>query len=351
MRLKEQLWMKIGMGCLVPGWNRLVLAVLFCFAAASFASGQEPQSPPATPQPPETKEIVFLGTGPVVGVYYPAGGAICSVINRKRSEEGIRCAVESTEGSGENITGLRNGDLHLAIIQSDWQHHALMGTGLYEEFGVFPELRSVFNLHIEAITIVTRKDANISALADLREKRVNIGMPGTAQRAITELLINRLGWKLSDLKGSAEISLERQNRALCEGEIDAYLVPVSHPNGMIDEVTRSCAAHLLDINGAAIDGLVEERPYFAKTTIPGGLYAGVTEEVKTFGLRATLVATTHLSEDTVYSLVKAVFEDFDRFRDSHPAFAGLTPEVMLGAGNTAAFHDGALRYYKERGWR
>lgn len=294
--------------------------------------------------------ILFVGTGPVIGFYFPAGGAICSMINHQQDRHGIRCAVESTEGSAENLTALRDGRLDMAVVQSDWQYHAYEGTGPFEEDGPFEDLRSVFAIHAEPITVVARPGTGIATLSDLKGKRVNIGVPGTGQHAMAEALIAALGWQLEDFAEVSEVEPNQQSEALCAGKFDAFILPVGHPNGLIQEATRDCGAVLIDVTGPEIDRLVAETPYFAKSVIPANSYPGQTEDVETFGVRATLVTTAQQDEEVVYRLVEAVFGDFERFKAMHPAFAALTPERMIGDGNAAPLHPGALRYYEERGW-
>ncbi len=314
--------------------------------AADSESGSEGQDPA-----PPAEQILFVGTGPVVGVYFPAGGAVCSMVNRERALHGIRCTVESTEGSIDNLAALRSGDLDMAVTQSDWQYYAYEGKALFEEDGAFEELRSILTLHGEPITVVAHPDADIETLPDLVGKRINIGVPGSGQHVMAETLIETLGWTSEDFAALLEIEVNEQSRGLCAGAFDAFILPVGHPNGAIQEAVRGCGAVLIDLSGAEIDQLIEDTPYFAKTVIPAGTYPGNPDAIAAFGVKATLVATTRLSEEMVYQVVKAVFENFDHFKAMHPAFAGLTPEEMIGAGNSAPLHPGALRYYKERGWR
>jgi hypothetical protein len=326
-----------------------LLASILLGSSPSRGEPVEPASDPAAAPPPE--HTLFIGTGPVVGVYFPAGGAICDLVNRRRQQNGIRCAVESSGGSVENLAALRDGRMDLVIAQSDWQHRAYEGTGPFEEDGPFEDLRSVFAIHADSITVVAGPKSEIETLSDLKGKRVNIGPPGSGQRAMAEALIGALGWALDDFAEVSEEDPNEQPEALCAGTLDALVFPASHPNGLIHQAIQGCGATLIDVSGPEIDQLVAETPYFTKSVIPGGTYAGNDEDVQTFGVRATLVTTARQDEEIVYRLVAAVFDDLERFKALHPAFATLTPEEMIGSGNSAPLHPGALRYYEERGWR
>lgn len=294
-------------------------------------------------------KFVTIGTGGVTGVYYPTGGAICRLVNRKRKEHGIRCSVESTGGSIYNLNALRDGGMDLGICQSDWQYHATKGSSFFEDKGPFKELRSLFSLHTEAFTIVVRADSGIKKLDDLINKRVNIGNPGSGNRATMEVLMNALGWTKESFSMASELRGSEQPQALCDNKIDVMVYSAGHPNGAVQEVATSCDVRLIPVVGPGIDQLVKNYPYYAYTMIPGGTYAGNPDNIKTFGVKATLVTTSNLSEDVVYEIVKSVFDNFDNFKRLHPVFANLDPRRLMREGNSAPLHKGAEKYYKERG--
>ena len=293
---------------------------------------------------------LYMGTAPVVGVYFPAGGAICAMVNRHRAETGLRCVVESTDGSIANLEALRKGDEDLAIVQSDWQYYAVKGLGPFKPEGPFTDLRALFAVHGEPLTLMVRKNSGIASLNDLKGKRVNVGPKGTGQRVLADLLIHSLGWKETDFASIAEIDANLQTAALCSNQIDAFLMPMSHPNGAVEEAAARCGAMLVPLLGPAVDRLIAERPYLARDVIPGGTYSGNPNAIATFGPRATLLATKSMPDSVAYDIVKAVFEDFDKFTAMHPSFRNLTPAEMVGPGNTAPLQAGAARYYRERGW-
>jgi len=293
--------------------------------------------------------FISIGTGGVTGVYYPAGGAICRLVNRDRAEHGIRCGVESTGGSIFNINAVRSGELEFGVSQSDWQFHAYNGSSQFEDAGAFEDLRAVFSLHPEPFTVVARADAGITDFEDLRGMRVNIGNPGSGQRGTMDVVMEALGWTLDDFAVASELPPAEQAAALCDNNIDAMIYTVGHPSGAIQEATTACDAVLVNVTGDAIDALIEENPYYRVATIPGGMYRGSDEDVTTFGVGATFVSSAEVSEDVVYEVVQAVFEDLDQFRDLHPALAILDPEQMVEDGNSAPLHDGAVRYYTEAG--
>ncbi len=295
------------------------------------------------------EEFITIGTGGVTGVYYPTGGAICRLVNKDRKEHGIRCSVESTGGSVYNINTIREGELEFGVAQSDWQHHAFHGTSRFEEAGAFEGLRAVFSVHPEPFTVVARADAGITNFDDLKGKRVNIGNPGSGQRGTMETLMTAKGWGQDAFALATEMKVAEQSAALCDNQIDAMVVTVGHPSGTIQEATTACDSVLVTVDGAEVDGLIADNPFYRTATIPGGMYRGSDADVSTFGVGATFVSSTDVSEEAVYTIVKAVFENIEDFRKLHPAFANLDPKAMATAGLSAPLHAGAEKYYKEAG--
>ncbi len=293
--------------------------------------------------------FVTIGTGGVTGVYYPTGGAICSLVNKTRKDHGIRCSVESTGGSVYNINSIREGELDLGIAQSDWEHHAYRGTSDFAAAGPFQDLRSVFALHAEAFTVLARKDAKVTTFDQLRGKRVNIGNPGSGQRGTFEMLIGQMGWKLDEFSLVSDLKAAEQARALCDNRIDAMVYVVGHPNGAIKEATTTCDSVLVSVAGPVVDKIIEQNSFYRHASIPGKMYRGSEKDVMTFGVGANFVSSAKVPEKVIYQIVKAVFENFDTFKMLHPAFNHLQKENMVSGGLTAPMHPGAEKYFKEVG--
>jgi len=297
----------------------------------------------------QEQRFVTIGTGGVTGVYYPAGGAICRLVNMDRKEHGIRCSVESTGGSVYNLNAIRQGELDLAVAQSDWQYHAFNGTSQFKDDGPNKKLRAVFSLHPEPFTVVASKGSGIKNFEDLAGKRVSVGNPGSGQRATAEVLMNEMGWTMDKFSLAAELKAAEQSQALCDGNIDAFFYTVGHPSGAIKEATTSCDSVLVNVYNDSAKKLIDDNPYYRKAVIPGGMYRGSDNDVTTFGVAATFVSSTDVPDDVVYEVVKAVFENFDSFKRLHPAFANLNKSEMVADALSAPLHPGAAKYYKEAG--
>jgi len=295
--------------------------------------------------------FVTIGTGGITGVYYPTGGAIAKMVNKKRKQYHIRATVESTGGSVFNINAVLSGDLDFGICQSDRQYQAIHGLAEWKDKGPQKNLRAVFSIHPESVTLVAADDAHINSLADLRGKHVNIGNPGSGQRqnAIDALAAAGIDYK-KDLKAE-DVKAAEAPGLLQDGRIDAFFYTVGHPSGAIKEATAGARkVHFVPVTGPGIDKMLKAKPYYAKSFIPVKLYPNATnkKDVPTFGVKATFVTSAKTPDWVVYDITKEVFDNFDTFKKLHPAYSVLTKKNML-EGLSAPMHPGALKYFKEVG--
>ncbi len=294
-------------------------------------------------------KIVTMGTAGVTGVYYPAGGAICRLMNRTRKETGIRCVVESTGGSINNLEGIRKHDFDLGVVQSDLLYHAYQGDEIFTDVGADKNLRILFALHPEPFTVVARKDAKITSFDDLKGKRVSIGAAGSGMRATMEELMAKKGWTEKTFSALVDVRSNDITAALCGNKVDAVVYAGGHPNGTIQQLTSACETKLVPVTGPVIDELVKSHPFYSHATIPGGMYSGNPKDTKTFGVRAVLVASKDLDDDVAYELVKSVFDKLDDFKTLHPVFGVLDKKHMVNDSEMAPLHPGAEKYFKENG--
>lgn len=295
-------------------------------------------------------KFITIGTGGQTGVYYVVGQSICKLVNRGNSKHHIKCTAPSTGGSIANINAIKAGNQDMGVAQSDWQYHAYNGTSKFKDQGKFGDLRAVFSVHGEPFTVIGRKDSGVKEFSDLKGKRVNIGNPGSGQRATMGVVLDALGWKTSDFSLASELKSAEQAAALGDNKVDAIVFTVGHPNGSIQEATTTTDAVLVPVTGKAIDKLVSDNPYYAKAVVPGGMYRGNDKDTPTFGVKATFVSSAKVPNEVVYQVVKSVFDNFGRFKKLHPAFANLKETEMIKDGLSAPLHPGAIKYYKEKGW-
>ncbi len=292
-------------------------------------------------------EFITIGTGGVTGTYYPTGGAVCRLVNKYKKDTKIRCSVESTGGSVYNINTLKNGELDFGIAQSDVVYQASNGIKKFEGKKV-EKLRSVMAIYPELFTLVTRKDANINGIMDVKGKRINLGNPGSGNEATALALFKALDIKKDDLAFAGALKASEMPDALRDNKIDGYFYMVGHPTANIKDASNSVDVKITPIVGDKVDSFVNANPYFAQADVPGKVYKGNPEGTPTFGVKAVLVSSTDVSDKAVYTVVKAILENFDAFKKLHPAYANITKESLLD-GLSAPMHDGAKKYFKEAG--
>ncbi|MBQ4875000.1 MAG: TAXI family TRAP transporter solute-binding subunit [Rickettsiaceae bacterium H1] len=314
--------------------NIFYLIIFFCsiFCSGSIVGGQ--------------KKFISIGTASISGVYYPVGAALCRIINK--TDKDIMCSVQATPGSVYNINALRNGDVDIGITQADSEYNAYNALGIFKKNKPVKNLRTLFLIHHDVFTIVTRKDTGIRTLDDIKNKRVNIGSLGTGVRDTMQELMKIKHWSKRDFKLASELKSSEQAQALCDNKIDVMIDVVGHPSASIQEASATCDTVIIPIDRKTITELKEKYPYYDDYTIPKDLYIGTDYDVDTFAVRTSILSTEDVDKGIIYNVVKAIFEKFRQFKNVHSLLRLLSKKDMVGK-NTAPFHEGAIEYYKKAG--
>jgi TRAP transporter TAXI family solute receptor len=292
---------------------------------------------------------VTLATGTPGGIYHPVGNAICRMYNLADEHQALPCVAVSSEGSVANIRRVESGGSTFGLSQTDVAYAAFRGEGPFAAAGPDPKLRMLIALYPEAFTVVARADAGIRDFRDLRGRRLGIGKSGAGYTFTRDVVLGYYGWTLSDLEHAPELDPAEQNQALCSNKVDAIIFEAGHPNGLTQEATTGCQAKLVRVAGPPIDRLLATHPYYVATVIPGGMYAGNPDDVRTIGTQAVLLTSSDQPDELAYAVVKAVFENFTDFRRLHPALSTLNTKDMVPNEAVMPIHRGALTYYREAG--
>ncbi|MFC5707500.1 TAXI family TRAP transporter solute-binding subunit [Aeromonas eucrenophila] len=272
---------------------------------------------------------VTIGTGALNGVYYPTGGAICRLLNEDNSQNRLHCTVQSTAGSLANLVALAKGDVQLALIQSDVLYHAAHGSGPFAGQAPNDQLRSLFRLHQESLTLLASATSNITTLADIEGKRVDLGSLDSGGRAASQALLDAMGWQESSFAVPPVATPGNRLEGLCNGTLDAAFLVAGHPNQGIGDLTGRCKARLIPIEGEQIDKLLKQHPYYQRSRIGANLYPGQAGGVNTFAVTAELVALASLPETEVRTVRDVLTNNLKQFTRLHPALTTLTLESML----------------------
>ena len=297
--------------------------------------------------------FVTIGGGDYAGVYFPTGLALSKMLNGKRQDYGIRATVEATPGSTFNLNAIMAGYMEFGLTQADKEYHAVNGLAEWSAKGPQKELRAVFSVYNETVTLVAAVDAGIDSLSDLKGKKVSLGSPGSSQHRLVTDILEAVGIDPErDLVAQTAYASDAPN-LLQDNHIDAYFFIVGHPS---ETIRRGLAgerrARVIPILGPDIDKLVAANKYYTKKTIQTRrLYPDTEsrgEAIETVGVMAVLCTSASVPDRAVYAIAKEVFENLEELRQQHPALMDLSKEGML-KGFTAALHPGALRYYMDAG--
>ena len=297
----------------------------------------------------DKSHLLTIGTGGHGGNYSMAGLAIARVVNNTQEAHGFRLQDKYSSGSVSNIDAIVAGDIEFGIAQADRQSQAFNGLAEWKGKGPQKDLRALFSLYTESLTLVAGRDSGINTIHDLKGKRVDIGLPGsgTRENAIDALNAAGIEWE-KDIEIHEE-KLDVRLNMLMHSELDAFFHTVGHPAQDIRFATYSVrGARLIPL--VNIEKIISTMPYYSRSSIPAELYphADNRSDVETIGVKATFLTSSKVPDDIVYAVTKAVFDNLESLRKYAPVLKNVRKEDMLN-GLTAPIHPGALRYYQEIG--
>ena len=294
--------------------------------------------------PALAQEQLSIATGGTGGVYYPMGGGLAEVINRH--VEGYSATAEVTGASVENMGLVARGDADLAIGLADTVYQAQSGTGRFDGQAL-SMIRGVASLYANMIQIVTLADSGITSLDDLKGKRVSVGAPGSGTEVNANVVLTAVGMSYDDIE-EQRLNFNETADALANGDIDAGFFSVGAPTSSILNLSTTNNIAMIGLSEDEIAAARAAQPLFASTTLPGGIYNGVDAGVPGLGVPNVLVASAEMSDDVVYAITKAMFENIAEMQAVHPAANQTTVDFTLNA-TPIPLHPGAIRYYEEIG--
>ena len=284
-----------------------------------------------------------MGTGGTGGTYYAFGAVLGQYVE---NNAGVGCVAVSTDGSKANIQGIASGDYQLGTVQSDVMAYAWNGTNTFAENGKVDSFRVIGGLYAEAVQLITM-DPNIKSVADLAGKSVSIGAPASGVYFNAIDVLGAVGLTENDIKAQYQ-SFNESVESLKDGKIDAAFVVAGAPTPAVVVLMTTKDAYLVPIDGDVADTVMKNCPYYTAYTVPAGTYKGQTEDVTTITVKATLIVSADIDEDTVYEITKAIFDNAEAITAEHAKGAELSIENAT-SGMTAPFHIGAARYFAEKG--
>ena len=290
-----------------------------------------------------TATKLTMGTGGTGGTYYQFGAILGQYVEKNA---GVSCVAVSTDGSKANIQGIDAGDYQLGTVQSDVMAYAWNGTNSFAETGKIGSFRVIGGLYAEAVQLITM-DPNIKSVADLKGKAVSIGAPASGVYFNAIDVLGAAGLTEQDINAQYQ-SFNDSVESLKDGKIAAAFIVAGAPTPAVVDLMTGNDAYLVPIDGEIASKVMANCPYYTAYTIPAGTYKGQTEDVTTITVKATLIVSADIDEETVYQVTKAIFDNTAAITGEHAKGAELSVENAT-SGMTAPFHKGAARYFAEKG--
>ena len=287
---------------------------------------------------------LVLGTGGTTGTYYAVGGVMATVLNPVMKESSL--TVTSTGASKANIQLVDVGEADLAIVQNDVMYYAYTGTDLFEDEGAYETFSTVAGLYDETVQIITC-NSDIKSVEDLKGKTVSVGDAGSGVEFNAKQILGAYDMSFDDIN-VVNASFGDSADSLKDGKIDAAFIVAGAPTTAVVDLATTKDVSLVQLDEEHIKKLQENYDFYTETVIPADTYKGVSEDATTVSVRATLIASNDVSEDAVYELLKAMFDNQKDLIAGHAKFEFLNLEDAV-KGISVPFHPGAKKYFEEQG--
>ena len=320
----------------------LAISLVACKSNDTPTEPTEPADDATDPVVPEDSTL-FMATGGTSGTYYAYGGAVAAVLQDKVADFKLTINVESTGASLNNINLVNDGENQIAIVQNDVMDYAYAGSELFSE--VTDGFYAMAAAYAEVCQIVANPSAGINSVEDLRGKRVSVGDVGSGVEFNAVQILAAHGISFDDID-KQNLSFADSAASLKDNKIDAFFCTAGAPTTAITELTTTNDVIVLNVVGDAAATLVENHPFYTSYVIPGGTYKGVTDDVTTVAVKATFIVSKDLSDELVYSMTKALFENKGEVGHDKIKELDLTYAVE---GISVPFHPGAAKYFSEQG--
>lgn len=302
-------------------------------------------------------EFFSIGSGESNKINFSLGNAICKMVAKLPSLENgtgtnpqsYRCTAPSTKDAYFNLDQVQQGNLQFAFAKTN-EINAAYTEAQSETIKPFKEIRTIFSTTPSAFHIIAGKKSNIKNWKSLKNKKVHIGKENTISRQAFDSLIdaNKVNKRFFGTTFEDESSFQSDD--ICKNRVDAFGLVTAIPNPEIEKAIAKCGAYLLEINDSNLNKILKNNSYYSQVSIKKGIYKNFNKTINTFGSADNLITSKEVSEEVVYHLVKAVFENFSAFKKENSAFNNLDIQQMIKVGLAAPLHAGAIKYYKEKGW-
>jgi hypothetical protein len=325
-------------------FGAILLAAVMMFSSAGCSNtGQNSES-----KAPE-KQFVTVVTGSTGGTYYPVGTIFSTLWNEKLGDQGVVASVQSSGGSVENLNMLKNGEAQMGIAMANLTLFAYEGSGKFEG-NQFEDVRFVTALWPDVTQFVVTEDSGINSVSDLKGKSFNVGGAGSGTEYSSKVILDAVAGISFDDITAEHLGYFEASSAMQNAQIDGMNAEGGIPLSAVSEVAASkTAVKLLEFTDAEYEKIKNVAPYYGQFTVPANLYAGIDKDIQTVGIKSTLITSATMDEEVVYNLVKEIYENHDAIKGDHKALEVVTIEEALNGLPPVPLHQGAIKYYEEKG--
>jgi TRAP transporter TAXI family solute receptor len=294
---------------------------------------------------PAVKRDLVLGTAGTSGVYYIVGAALAKVVNEASSS--INLIAQASKGSGENLNLVMSGEMDIGMANSDSLYYASTGTGPNAKTGALPDIRAVMALYLSCAQMVTRADSGIKTYADLKGKRVCLGLPSTTMIDNSTAILAAYGIDAQKDITPYYLTIEEGCQKVQDGDIDATFFMAATPTAGVMNIATTTGIAMVEADPAILEKVIQELPYMSQHVIPAGTYNGVNTDTHTLKLMTNFFCRLDMSDDVVYELIDKVLANVEKALNSHEVIAQIGPQSA--AELPIEMHTGAIKYFKEHG--
>lgn len=285
-----------------------------------------------------------MATGGTSGTYYGFSGVLAQVLNEK--VEGMNITVQSTGASSANIDLIDTNANQLAIVQNDVMYYAYNAKDMCEGKEPVQSYSAVMSCYPEYVQIIANK--SINSIEDLKGKKVSVGDAGSGVEFNARQILAAYGIDIeSDITKNNQGFADSAD-SLKNGTIDAAFVVAGYPTTAVSELASTYEFNILPVDEEHAKALMDEYGFYTYGEIPGDTYKGVSDAVPALAVMATIIARNDVSEDVIYNMVKAIFDNQEEIATGHAKGAELSKETAV-QGINIPFHPGAEKYFTEEG--
>ncbi|PKK89419.1 MAG: hypothetical protein CVV64_14535 [Candidatus Wallbacteria bacterium HGW-Wallbacteria-1] len=283
-----------------------------------------------------------LGTGSASGTYYPLGKAIGDLITTRN--EDLNVMAFSTRGSNENLQLLEDGEINMAIVQSDAFYFAVKGLKNYTGRKA-PPVKAILSLYPEVVHLVVPGDSKVGGFADLRGKRVIVGAEGSGNLVTSLVLLSVFGID-ENMITPGYLNYDEAIQAMSRGDYDAFILVAGLPTAALTELKARSSVKIVSLTEKDRAIICNNLTYMSNASIPAGTYAEQNSQIPTVALKALLVCGDQMSSSHVRTILSTIFDNLDFLAGKHPRAADISRETALQAIPDGFTHDAAAAFFQ-----